>query len=94
MKRSCYIVYAITIDKFTKGIKAFHFYNCFETEEQAKASLQYEVDVTREACDEECEWLNEHTIRYPEGCNPYEETIVTYEHSVPFHDRDEKPIKY
>lgn len=94
MRRDCYIVYSVTRNKYTKEIVEFAFFNAFETEEQAKASLQYEVDLYAAEDTKEVTWIDDCTILYPTGWNENEETIATYENSLSFHDKDEPLIKY
>ena len=94
MKKDCYIVYSVTRNLSTGEIVEFAFLNAFETEEQAKASLQYEADVCKYENDEEAVWLCEDTLRLPAGWNPNLETTIHFECSVPFYDRDERPLSY
>lgn len=94
MKKDCYIVYAISRNKYTNQILEFNFYNCFETEAQAKASLEYEADVCLNEDEEKVVWLDDHTIILPEGFDSSIEILVTYENSVNFYDKNEPLFKY
>ena len=94
MKRDCYIVYSISRNKYTKQILEFNFYNCFETETQAKASLQYEADICQNEDEERVTWVNDYTIILPEGFDSNIEILVTYENSVNFYDKNEALFKY
>lgn len=94
MKKDCYIVYSVTKDLSTGGIVEFDFLNTFETEEQARASMQYEADVCKYENDEYAVWVDEDTLRLPAGWDPNLETTVHFECSVPFHCRDEKLFSY
>lgn len=94
MKKDCYIVYSVTKDLTTGGIVEFDFLNMFETEEQARASLQFEADVCKYENGEEAVWVGEDALRLPAGWDPNLETTVHFECSVPFHDRDERPLSY
>lgn len=94
MKRGCYAVYAITKHVQTGKLDEFVLYNCFETYEQAIASLQYEADLSRIENGEEVEWIDEITIKLPEGCDPNYETYVYIDGSAVYHDSEEPLLSY
>lgn len=93
MKKDCYIVYTITREVLTRKIVEIQFLNCFETEEQAIASLKYEEAVCREELEEEPEWIDEYTLLLPSGLDESLETLVTYGISA-YHDINEEQIDY
>lgn len=94
LKRSCYVVYSVTKNLRSGEIVDFTFFNCFETVDQAKASLQYEADIDKYEGDGAFIWLDEYTLRLSPGYDPDLETTVHIDNSVPFHDREEVPIRY
>lgn len=94
MQRHCYVVYAVTKHILTGKLDEFVLYNCFETYEQAVASLRYEADVCRIENGEEVEWIDDATIKLPTGCDPNYETFVYVDGSVVYHDNDEPRLAY
>lgn len=94
MRHPCFIVVAITRDKATKKMRRFDIYNCFETEEQARASLQYEADICEKENDEKATWLTSDELLLPDGWDPTEETIVFIDGSVDFFDKQEPLFRY
>lgn len=94
MKTDCCIVYSVTGSKSTKEMLSFGFINVFETEDQAKAALQYEADVSKNEGNGEVKWLDENAIELPEGYDPDQVTIVTYDTGHTFHSCSEPLIKY
>lgn len=102
MTHDVHIVFTLTRNIYTKTITEITMLNCFETLQQAKASLQYEYDIEiNENCDPLDEtdrpiWLNEdHTeLKLAPGYDPSYETIVYIDSSVKFFDKNEPCFKY
>ena len=93
MRHECMIVYTITRDKESGKILGFSFINSFETEEQARASLQYEVDLSRIENGEEAKWIDDYTILLPPGWCSDEETIMTYD-CIDYYDEKHPLMQY
>ena len=94
MRHPCFIVVAITRDKVTKEMSRFDIYNCFETEAQARACLQYEADLCKAEWGEEATWIDPDALLLPDGWNPAEETLVLIDESVDFFDKREPLFRY
>lgn len=102
MKKECHIVHSTSRDTTNHSIIEYAILNCFETIEQAKASLQYEYDLYMKEHadlddpDDRPVWLDEdHTeLKVPSTAYYDVETILYIDSTVDYNDKNEPLMKY